>query len=130
MRHFFNVVSAGILLGLSLLAISVLTALYASPWQAATILAVLVGIFTSVSIFFGVRTENQALVCELAVRRADVKQLQDALSESRTQVGILENVLARMQMQLHEYGHIFRDPPVIVYIVFVDAIEEEPPLFI
>lgn len=53
MRHIINVVSVGMFLGLSLLAITILAALYATPWQAATILAVITGSAVAVSIYFG-----------------------------------------------------------------------------
>lgn len=130
MRHIFNVVSAGMFLGLSLFAISVLTALYASPWQAATILAVLCGIFTSVSLYYGSRAENQTIRFELAERIADIWELRDALSDSQAQAQTLENALARAQVQLHEYGHAIGAPLVIIYLVIAEEIEEEPPLFI
>jgi hypothetical protein len=130
-RHFFNVVSAGILLGLSLFAISVLTALYASPWQAATILAVLVGIFASVSLYFGGRAETQAIAQELANSQARVRALSDSLTQAQEQVQTLANSLAQAEVNLHEYGHnLVRDALVIVYLVVLDEIEEEPPLFI
>ncbi len=127
MRHFFNVVSGGIFLGLSLFAISVLTALYASPWQAATILATLVGIFTSVSIYFGGRTEKQAIALELAKQKADATALRDALSNSQAEAQSLENALSQAQVQIQ---HLLREPLIFVYLVIVDEIEEEPPLFI
>lgn len=53
MRHIFNVVSLGMLLGFSLLAITILSALYATPWQAATIFVAITGIAVAVSIYFG-----------------------------------------------------------------------------
>ncbi len=53
MRHIFNVVSAGILLGLGLFAVSILAALYASLWQAVSIGLFLLWVFTSVSLYFG-----------------------------------------------------------------------------
>lgn len=53
MKHIFNVVSAGIVLGLSLFAIAILTALYASVWQAVSIGLVILWISTSVSLYFG-----------------------------------------------------------------------------
>lgn len=53
MRHIFNVVSAGILLGLSLFAVAILTALYASVWQAVSIGLFILWVATSVSLYFG-----------------------------------------------------------------------------
>lgn len=53
MRHLTNPVALGMLIGLSLTAISVLTALYLNLWQAISVLLLLCGIFSSASLYFG-----------------------------------------------------------------------------
>lgn len=146
MRPLVNVVSVGILLGLSLLAISVLTALYASPWQAATILAVLVGIFASVSLYCGGRLENQSLAHRLAQAQVEASELSKRLTQSEAQVRQISDILARAQAQVRslaeslsgarftfadEQGRALWDAQLIVHLhVLVDNDEDEPPLFI
>jgi hypothetical protein len=115
-RHFLNVVSGGIFLGLSLLAISVLTALYATPWQAATILAVLVGIFASVSLYFGGCAKCQAREYhehheQPASEKAQNHQAHQA-SPNRTIVNLDLNLL------------------IVHLVLIIEEPEEEPPLFI
>ncbi len=133
MRQIFNVVSAGIFPGLTLLAISVLTALYASAWQAATILAVLVGIFASVSIYFGEQARIQTLVKQMARSHAEACSLTQAVAESQEQARALSDALADTEAQLRQFAlnRLFKARAVI-HLIIIDAEdwEEEPPLFI
>lgn len=144
MRHIFNVVSGGILLGLSLLGISILTALYATPWQAATILSVLAGIFASVSLYCGANTETLALRKRLAETQQHVQHLEANIAEDKAVTAGLEETLRQAQARQSQLERdislrdsvlrdvLVRDALLVVQFVFVlDAqAEEEPPLFI
>ncbi len=136
MRHIFNVVSAGIFLGLSLFAICILTALYASAWQAATILASLVGVFVSVSIYFGERVDKQALLQKLGQAQTQARTLAHELEQTREQSRSLSDALVHTEANLDECARaLLRDTLVIVHLVIVtgeevDEVDEEPHLFI
>lgn len=132
-RHIFNIVSAGILLGLSLLAVSVLTALYASPWQAATIFATLTGIFASVSLYHGEHSRVRALEVQLAQARTGADALNLLLRQERTVSTALADELDHTKAQLQQCA---RDSLLDalemlgVVIVLEEDSDEEPPLFI
>lgn len=132
MRHVINVVSVGILLGLSLFAIAMLTALYATPWQAATIFAVLCGIFSSVSLYFGGRAETQAVAQKLTQSQTHSRSLEAALAEVQAYAKSLEDLLGQgiaRQQELERKSHL-QKALIILHLVLVDADEDEPPLFI
>jgi hypothetical protein len=141
MRHVFNVVSGGILLGLSLLAITILTALYATAWQAATIFAVIAGVISSVSLYFGARTETQAVEKKLAQALVRERSLSESLALHQEYSGSLETSLAQAherQRDLERDAALdsllleasLSNAQVIVHIVIEAQPEEEHPLFI
>ncbi len=144
MRHALNVVSGGILLGLSLLAIAILTALYATAWQAATIFSVLTGIFVSVSLYFGSHTEirtavknrDQALehaadlTRRLGEAKAESEELTASLRQAIERLSDLERELAQKEQLL--LALLLSDLLLnlrVVVAIDVEA-EDDPPLFI
>lgn len=144
MRHALNVVSGGILLGLSLLAIAILTALYATAWQAATVFSALTGIFVSVSLYFGSHTEIRAaiknrdqalehaadLTRRLGEAKAESDELAASLRQAQERLSDLEHELAQREQLLLDLvlSHVLLNLRVVVAI---DAeAEDDPPLFI
>lgn len=144
MRHLFNVVSGGILLGLSLLAITILTALYATPWQAATILSVLAGIFASVSLYCGAHAEKRAVVQRLEETQQYAQGLEKNIAKDKAVAAGLEEKLRQAQTRQLQLERdvslrdsilrdvLLRDALLVVQLVLVlePEAEEEPPLFI
>lgn len=151
MRQVFNVVSGGILLGLSLLAITILTALYATPWQASTIFAVIAGVISSVSLYFGSQVETRALAQRLEESQLSVQHLEANRAQDKAVTAGLEEMLRQAQERLRQAQEqqmhlehdvalrdsllrdvLLHDALLVVQLVFVlePEAEEEPPLFI
>ena len=129
-RHLLNVVSVGIFLGLSLFAIAVLTALYASPWQAAAIFTAIAGIVSSVSLYCGERHNSRALETQLRQTRSGAETLNMLLRQERIKVDYYASELEDTKAQLDDcVCEEIRDASLIL-VIHADELEEEPPLFI
>lgn len=89
------------LLGFSLLAITILAALYATPWQAATIFAVITGIAMSVSIYFGgcANCENTRRTMQ-AVRDSAANEIRSVEEEAARQVQAARETLRKREREI------------------------------
>jgi septal ring factor EnvC (AmiA/AmiB activator) len=131
MRHVINVVSVGILLGLSLFAIAILTALYATPWQASTVLSVLCGIFASVSLYFGERSRLRALEVQLHQARTGADALNLLLQQERKASNALTSELESTKSRLNDLTHLLCATALFLEVTIAPVeLEEVPPLFI